>query len=809
MENGEMKRLLFLLTLCLFSTLLYAAPTDFRIKGYLVDAKNGAAIDFADVLLFQRDRTTPIAQTIPDGQGQFLFSQVPNGTYTLMVRLVGYDIYASKPFELKETSRIDLGKINMTPLEVGLSEVEVVADKRQLIYKLDKKVVEASSNLMGDGGSAVDVLENTPSVRVDANGDITFRGSSGFLVYVDGKPSVFSGTQALEQVPAGQIENIEIITTPSAKHDTEGEVGIINIITKKHFLKGLSGMVNLSGSTWLTRRADFLINQQNNHSRWFLGGQWADKLSKSEHVLKSTTYREEGTYALDADGPQEGNRFNYSLKGGWSLELPMTTFEINAEGGHGGRTHNGDMIYRETRTLDGNAPVTAVYNNNNDFENSEDFGQGSIAAKHRFNDKGHQIAASLYFKYGGNSLEYSFNELTDMQGKRADGMCYYEAEFRNTWRANLDYTLPISEKSKLEAGYQYYSYFEDGDYEMEWWNPESGEFEKQPEAYNTFFFREAINSIYAIYSGTWNRFDAQIGLRGEHTMTKLLSSIPDASRINKRFEVFPSLHLGYSLPREQKILLAYSYRTTRPQLWFMEPYLTYNDFYSAVIGNPDIRPEYIHSMEMNYQKAFGENSFSATLFHRFRKDKVERLRVPYEGAVTLDSMANVGRDYSTGLEVSLNLHPTRWWNTTLNGNIYHYKVVNELAAGGKHASSTNYDFLWNNLFTLGKYTRLQLDGSFVGPSVTTQGKSDAYWYANVAVRQQLFNRRLTATLAIKDVFRSARYINDIQTADLSMYTKIRPKYPQILLTVSYTFNSFKAKPTQEKEDRNELFEGIK
>ena len=508
-------------------------------------------------------------------------------------------------------------------------------------------------------------------------------------------------------------------------------------------------MVNLSGSTWLTRRADFLINQQNNHSRWFLGGQWADKLSKSEHVLKSTTYREEGTYALDADGPQEGNRFNYSLKGGWSLELPMTTFEINAEGGHGGRTHNGDMIYRETRTLGGNAPVTAVYNNNNDFENSEDFGQGSIAAKHRFNDKGHQIAASLYFKYGGNSLEYSFNELTDMQGKRADGMCYYEAEFRNTWRANLDYTLPISEKSKLEAGYQYYSYFEDGDYEMEWWNPESGEFEKQPEAYNTFFFREAINSIYAIYSGTWNHFDAQIGLRGEHTMTKLLSSIPDASRINKRFEVFPSLHLGYSLPREQKILLAYSYRTTRPQLWFMEPYLTYNDFYSAVIGNPDIRPEYIHSMEMNYQKAFGENSFSATLFHRFKKDKVERLRVPYEGAVTLDSMANVGRDYSTGLEVSLNLHPTRWWNTTLNGNIYHYKVVNELAAGGKHASSTNYDFLWNNLFTLGKYTRLQLDGSFVGPSVTTQGKSDAYWYANVAVRQQLFNRRLTATLACR------------------------------------------------------------
>ena len=145
----------------------------------------------------------------------------------------------------------------------------------------------------------------------------------------------------------------------------------------------------------------------------------------------------------------------------------------------------------------------------------------------------------------------------------------------------------------------------------------------------------------------------------------------------------------------------------------------------------------------------------------------------------------------------------------MNGNVYHYLVKNELSAGGKKESSTNYDILWNNLFTLGKYTRLQLDGSFVGPSVTTQGRTDSYWYANVAVRHQLFDRRLTATLAFKDIFRSAYYVNDIQTSDLRLLTKIRPRYPQILLTISYTFNSFKSKTSQEKEDRNELFEGAR
>ena len=318
-----------------------------------------------------------------------------------------------------------------------------------------------------------------------------------------------------------------------------------------------------------------------------------------------------------------------------------------------------------------------------------------------------------------------------------------------------------------------------------------------------------MNSIYAILSGAWKGLEAQAGVRGEHTHTVLRSSVPGADRTKNRFEFFPSVHLGYTFPNDHRLLFSYSRRTTRPQLYYMEPYITYRDFYTAEIGNPDIRPEYINSFEMNYRKAFGENTVSATLFHRSRKDKIERLRVPYMAGVTLDSMANVGHDYSTGLELSVALHPVRWWNTTVNGNIYHYQVKNELSAGGKSESSTNYDILWNNLFALGKYTRLQLDGSFVGPSVTTQGRTDSYWHANVAVRHQLFDRKLTLTLAFKDIFRSACYVSDIQTADLRSLTKIKPKYPQILLTVSYTFNSFKAKASQEKDDRNEMFEGIR
>ena len=249
---------LMLALLWVICALSWASSSDARIKGQLIDASTNQVINYADIFLFTMGSEKPLQQTFPDDQGRFSFTKIAPGSYVVMVRLMGYDVLTRNDITLNASAPVDLGKLMMNPLEVGIAEVEVVAEKRQLVYKLDKKVVEASSNMMGGGGSAVDILENTPSIRVDAEGDVTFRGSSGFLVYIDGKPSVFSGTQALEQVPAGHIENIEIITTPSAKHDTEGDVGIINIITKKHSQRGLSGMVNLSGSTWLSRHVDFL-----------------------------------------------------------------------------------------------------------------------------------------------------------------------------------------------------------------------------------------------------------------------------------------------------------------------------------------------------------------------------------------------------------------------------------------------------------------------------------------------------------------------------------------------------------------------
>lgn len=794
-----MKTILSILILC-HSVCLFAAP---GLEGRVIDNSTQAAIEYAHVILYSGDKVVSEAMTSTDGK--FTIASVPAGEYLLMVRMLGYDLYTKQTI-VQPGTVTDIGVVPMRLLEVGLGEVEVVANKKQVIYKLDKRVIEASSNMLASGGSAVDILENTPSIRVDAEGEVSFRGSSGFTVYVDGKPSVFSGTQALEQIPSGHIENIEIITTPSARYDTGGDVGIINIITKKDRMQGLSGIINLTGSTVLSRGADFLLTNQNKNSRWFVGGTYSERLRKSDFNQQKTTIVGDATTVSHSDGPRESNNFNYSVKGGWEYHKPRTVFQVDAEFGYGGRTRDGDLDYSEERKQNGAVVEEGNYFSRDYYDIDETYLQGTIGVDHKFNDNGHQISASFYAKYGGDALEYFQSDLFDKNNIRQQGHRAYEDEFRWTTRGKIDYIYPYSQTGKVEAGYQYFSYLEDGDYSMEFWNPEKQEFYWRDDIYNTFYFMHGINSLYAIWGENYKSFEVQLGLRGEHTHRVLRSSIEGSNRTYNKFELFPSAHLGYHFPNEHVVMASYSRRITRPELFFMEPYITYRDYYSAEIGNPDIRAEYINSYEVNYKKNLGQHSLSASVFHRSRKDKIERLRVPYEAGVTLDSMANVGNDYATGVEINAQMQAFRWWSVNVNGSLYHYKVKNKLQELGEDEKSTNYEIALNNGFETGKYTRIQLDGNFVGPSVTTQGRTDAFWYVNLAVRQQMFKRKLAATLSFRDVFNSARYISKISTSNLESITRIRPDYPLITLTLSYTFNNYKGRSTQSREG-HDLFEG--
>ena len=778
------------------------------ITGKALDQQNSEAVEYANVLLYNVADSTLANHTTTGNSGEFSLEHSQSGSYYLEIGSVGYKKKRiTLPQFVESQKRIVLGDVLMATSELELSAVEVVGQKRQIVYKLDKRVIEASGFLSAAGGTAVDILAQTPSIRVDAEGEVSFRGSSGFKVYIDGKPSSLGGTLALEQIPAEQIENIELITTPSARNDADGTAGIININTKKQNVEGWSGMVNLMGSSALSRNVDFLVSLRKKDIRWQVSGEASRRFLKSDYDQMTTITIPESITTDHSTGDRESHTDVYFLRTGLDWFKGNTTWTVAVEGGYRDRWRGGELHYEDTYRVPGSDVITKSLYNGDDYVNLYEWNaRGDIGFDHRFAKAGHKLTGSLYGLYQGNAMEYFETNLYDMAGKREQGHKAWEYEYRFTAQGNIDYVLPFEKpENKFEAGYQFFTYTEDGDYKIDMFDPSIGDFVRRDDLYNQYLFRRDVHALYTMLSDTWSRFSYQLGLRSEYTYRKLGNSEEWARHTWHKFGLFPSVHMAMETGKDGRMSFAYSRRITQPQLFYMEPYVVYVDYYTAQRGNPFIQPEYTNSLELGYNKSFKNNTVTGTLFHRARKDKIERVRVPFHTGVTLDSMANVGNDYASGVELSTMLQLKNWWTLDVNGSLYYYRIKNEYKVDGKDEESWNWQLAVSNNLDLAKNTRMRLEAYYVGPSVSTQGRVEDFYYVNLTVRQQLFNRKLTASLTVRDLLSTAKYNSVRSNINVESVANIHPQSPVVTLTLAYTFNNFKS---QKKESvSHDLFEG--
>jgi outer membrane receptor protein involved in Fe transport len=800
------------LVACFFCIGMFAQDAvSWTVTGRVVDAASDP-VEFATVALYTT-KDVVATYTVTGANGLFSLACPAAGAYYLSVSFVGYETHKSPVFRLNENN-ISEHCADIVLHSVELTEVEVLGKKRQIVYKLDKKIIEAAGNIAAAGGTAIDILSQTPSVRVDADGEVSFRGSSGFKVYIDGKPETLTGSAALEQIPAEHIENIEIITTPSARYEADGIAGIINVVTKKQAANGWSGMLNGKGSSLGMRGLDFFTSYRKDNIRWQTSGEASrryrisdfdqfKKIDVADTLTTTHSFGERKSY-IDA----------YFLQTGVEWDKRSSTWTASVEGRYGIRNRGGHLNYEDSYTYGSNATVEALFTGG-DFVNLDEWAaRGDIGFNHRFSRKGSQLTGSFFAFYQGNAMEFFYTDLFHPDGSRAQGHRAEEYEYRFTAQGQLDYVRPFNEKGgKIEAGYYFYTYTEDGDYRIWMYDPAytaaskfGNGFEPRDDLYTSYLFRRDIHALYGILSDTHGRFSYQVGLRGEYRYRKLDSSAEWARHTWHNFDLFPSIHTAYTLNKGGRLNLSYSRRVTQPALFYMEPYVVYVDFYTAQRGSPLILPEYTNSYEFTYSKGFGDNSVSATLFHRTRYDKIERVRVPYHTGVTLDSMANVGNDYSSGAELATSFQPKPWWSFDVNGSLYHYAIKNEYKTNGAQAQSLNWQLAVNNNFDITKTTRMRLEGYYVGPSVSTQGRVDEFFYFNFSLRQQLFNRKMTVTLNFQDVLSTAKYVNSQTGNNLYSQTTIHPRWPFVMLSVSYLFNNFKSKNGDEKAN-HDLFEG--
>ncbi|MBQ5410708.1 MAG: TonB-dependent receptor, partial [Bacteroidales bacterium] len=649
-----------LLLPCILSPVCFGQQAMHVVTGKVVDGSDGAPIPSADVLVTDlEDNILSFGAT--DSLGVFIIDRIPSTEVLLVVRTMGYDSFIGEKLTLSGNSpeRLDAGVIRLSRSAEGLREVTVTGEKNRIVYKLDRQQISASS-VTASGGTAVDILSGLPSVLVDSDGNLSFRGSTRFLVYVDGKPSPLEGTSALQQIPAASVEDIEILTTPSARYRTDGDAGIINITTKKSSSDQWSGLFTTTGSTLGTWGFDGTLNYRKGRNNWYAGGTLQQLKGRSEFTQeKMTDVMGIKTTSL-SDGERWSRNGTYVGRAGWQYsDGRKHNLSLDLQAGRTDYWKGGDMQYSANGSL---------FDSHDRYNLMKDLFQVSLDYVWRPDDK-NEIAIQNRFRYDSYSIEYTESNMFDSEGNRYEGTRGYEEEHHWDCDGSLTWKLRYREDGSLEAGYQYTTYSEHGGYRIKYWDREAAQFDWQEDLATPFYYRRQVHSLYAMIREQVGKFSFDAGLRGDRVIDLMDIDIADASRDIKRFNLFPSAHLQYDAGKAGSFRAGYSYRTNRPGIWQLEPYITYEDYYTKKKGNPDILPEYSHSGELGWNKSFGKgNNLSATAYYRHRRDITDWIRTAYEPGVTLDQIVNAGNQREAGFELAGVWHPASWWTSSAAGS---------------------------------------------------------------------------------------------------------------------------------------------
>jgi len=670
----------------------------------------------------------------------------------------------------------------------------VVADRPTMNYKIDKKVINVSQQHTSASGTAVDILETIPSVSVDIEGNVSLRGSESFTVFIDSKPTVLEPSEALSQIPASAIEQIEVITNPSAKYDPDGTAGIINIITKKNKLQGLSGLINANAGMFERYGVDFLVNWRKERVSFFFGGDVNQRGFEGTRSSENrTTYGNangDTTSYILSDGDFTRSRISYSFRGGmdWLLN-PQNSINFEARIGYRDRTGTSLTDYEEFTIPE---TATDFYLSNEESSRGGWYYNYSLSYIKKFDRKGHQLYALANYRTS-SSDEESVNELIDNNGDIANGQRSLESGPSQDYRFQLDYTLPLRENDKIEAGYNLRIDNSNELSEMYQFNSILMNYEYMNEFRNSVDHKRDIHAVYATYSGELGSFGYQGGLRGEYTYRDITLKETGETFLIDRFDIFPTLHVSYTTLKESQFMASYSRRIDRPRGWYLEPFITWRDAYNVRQGNPALVPEYIDSYEFSHITKFGTNSISVDAYYRVTNNKIERIRSKYEDRdnVFLSTYENVGNDYALGIELMLGLDIAKWWHVDLMGNIYDYRVEGELLGRDFSESSFNWNTRFNNTIRLSKTTRLQLNGMYNSPSISAQGEREGFFMTNVAFRQSFLKNKLSATVQVRDVFGTMSHSAIYQGDDFYTSYEFNPNTPIVTLTLSFKINNFK------------------
>jgi outer membrane receptor protein involved in Fe transport len=775
-----------------------SAPKNGVISGKVLDEKTGEFVEYAVVSVFKQKDSSLVTGSITDAQGVFAIKDLPYGMYYIEASFIGYDKFRlNKILISPQKPAVNVGEIKIMPASTNIGEVVVTAENNEIEYKIDKKVVTLGQDMTSAGGPVSQALENTPSIEVDIEGNVTLRGSSNFKVLIDGKPSVLQGSEALEQIPASSVQSVEIITNPSAKYDPDGSVGIINLVMKKQKQKGFNGIINASVGTRNKYSTDFLLNLRKEKMNFFLGGEYSNFSMHNEGSSERRIYGEDTTFYTLSNREGIFHRTGYSVKAGADYYISDKS-TITIQGSLGKRDFNIDFdswFHEYTNPMDSDL----YYIENNLSPHGNHYYNFSLDYRKEYDNPLHELKASVYFAQAVQTENQEINEqFTDSNwqpvGQNTDlNRSRQETPDKNI-RAQVDYVYPINKDSKIEVGFQSRWDMDNGDYIFENFDPDRGEWIYDSSLSNTMDYLDAIQSLYGTFTGKISKIGYQAGLRAEYDNRYLKQITLEKAYRYEKIHFFPSFYVTYELPKQMQVQLSYSRRIERPDERDLNPFKEYMDNQNMRVGNPGLIPEFTNSFELNYQLPFKKNFISLETFYRRTNNVITRYTV-YDSInnVFINTRQNANNDQSFGAELMANLAFTKWWQFNLTGNLFKYTLSGENEGEYITRSTTSWGGNGTMTFKMKWDMRIQLMGMYRGPRLSLQGERKSFFFTNVAVRQDLFDKRLSITLNVRDIFRTSKYSSTSTGSNFYTFNEYRRESPMVMLMLSYRINNYKQK----------------
>ncbi|MDP3643745.1 MAG: TonB-dependent receptor [Bacteroidota bacterium] len=802
--------ILLLFCLTLFSIPLFASlPTGkYQITGIVADAESGKTIPYATVTL--QSSKGIIKRLASDTNGKFEFTLDSIGTYTVLVQSIGFQTLKNEVNIDEKSTKIELGILKLTPGTEKIDEVVVVAQKPLVRTEVDKIIYSIEADPESKTSNALDMLRKIPLVTVDGEDNIQVKGSSNFKILLNGKSSSMltqNPRDVLRSLPASTIKDIEVITNPSSKYEAEGTGGIINIITAKKQLEGFLGRINagidtrggFTGGIYASskiKKFGFSID--------YSYGDWRNPKSENYSSLEnfvSTTNR-----FTESEGYNKyKGSYNYAT-GEASYEIDsLNLISLSFWGYSGDYSATGEQL---TQDFDSNYTLSRKFTNLTNSSNGYGYISGNIDYQRTYKKPDKTFTVSYKLE---TMPRQSDNE------SNIDGQLNYNSyRQRSTNDASvaehtfqLDYYDPLTKKHQIEGGVKYIFRHNISNSEISRYDYNQNDWIIDQSRNNDLNYDQHVIGLYAGYVLKLKKISIKSGLRQEGTINDgYFHSVKDTTFTNRMFNLIPYLTLSKELDKGQNIKLSYTQRLARPGIWYLNPYINDTDPLNISYGNPDLDAEVSHTFNLSYGKFSDKYNLNLSTNGAFANNSIQSISTINSTGVKRTTYKNIGKTQRYGGNLYGSYKPGK--KLTINTNLsINYSILESNDDRNLKNEGFNYNGSLNMKYNAWKNGSISGYAGYYSPRIMLQGQYGKYWYSNITVSQELFKKKLTASVTASNPFN--RRLKWEQTYDDPSFhqTMVSYYYYQMLrFKLSYSFGQMKgeikkAKRGIKNEDKKE------